>query len=340
MSYIEFKNIHKTFGSLEVLKGIDLEINKGEFISFLGPSGCGKSTLLRCFAGLEEVTEGSFIMDDRDITGIAPQKRNIGMVFQQYSLFPNMTVMQNLSFGLEIKKVSKEERMSRIGKVLSLVGLSDKLNAYPHTLSGGQQQRVALARALVMNPRVLLLDEPFSAIDAKLRKNLQLEIRKIQKQLNITTIFVTHDQDEAMLMSDRICLINEGTINQVGTPIEIYTRPESEFAAGFIGHYNLLSYDEFCLLSDTRKKETHANLIAIRPETITLKRAPQFHPDEIEQECTILRSRSVGNVLRYHICVNGVELRADTLFRSFALFQDGDKVWMSIEKRNCLEISE
>lgn len=337
MSYIEFNNIYKNFDDVEVLKGINLKIEEGEFISLLGPSGCGKSTLLRCFAGLEQVTQGKFILDGVDITYISPQKRNIGMVFQQYSLFPNMTVMQNLSFGLEIKKIEKSEREEKIDKVLKLVGLEDKRNAYPATLSGGQQQRVALARALVTEPKVLLLDEPFSAIDAKLRKNLQIEIRKIQKQLNITTIFVTHDQDEAMLMSDRICLVNEGTINQVGTPIEIYTKPSSKFAAGFIGHYNLLSDEQFRNLSDEDNISKH-NLIAIRPETIALDRERHLRPNTIELECTILSSRSVGNVLRYHIDVNGVELRADTLFRSFTLYANGEKVWMSVEKRNCLEI--
>lgn len=339
MSYIEFQNIQKNFDELEVLKGINLKIDEGEFISLLGPSGCGKSTLLRCFAGLEDVTSGSFILDGVEITDMVPQKRNIGMVFQQYSLFPNMTVKQNLSFGLEIKKIGKAEREKKIDKVLELVGLLDKKDAYPSTLSGGQQQRVALARALVTEPKVLLLDEPFSAIDAKLRKNLQIEIRKIQKQLNITTIFVTHDQDEAMLMSDRICLVNEGTINQVGTPIEIYTKPNSKFAAGFIGHYNLLSIEEFNHIYNEMDIDVDEHsLIAIRPETIALSREKIDQPNTIELECTILSSRSVGNVLRYHIEVNGVELRADTLFRSFTLYPNGEKVWMSVEKRNCLEI--
>ena len=206
MSYIEFKNVKKSFEDTEVLKGISLSIEKGEFISLLGPSGCGKSTLLRCLSGLEEVTEGSFVLDGKDITKDAPQKRNIGMVFQQYSLFPNMNVEQNLAFGLEIKKVPKEQIKKEVQSALEMVGLLDKKKAYPANLSGGQQQRVALARAIVSKPKVLLLDEPLSAIDAKLRKNLQIEIRRIQKELNITTIFVTHDQDEAMLMSDRVCL--------------------------------------------------------------------------------------------------------------------------------------
>ena len=259
------------------------------------------------------------------------------MVFQQYSLFPNMTVSKNLSFGLEIKKIEKKERESRIEKALELVGLQDKKNAYPATLSGGQQQRVALARALVTEPKVLLLDEPFSAIDAKLRKNLQVEIRKIQKQLNITTVFVTHDQDEAMLMSDRICLIDEGVISQIGTPIDIYTKPSNRFAAGFIGHYNLLSVDEIQKIApDVRVGQ--CDQVAIRPETITLSKERIGNKDSIELECKILSSRSVGNVLRYHILANEIELRVDTLFRSFTLYPQGEKLWMSVEKRNCLEI--
>lgn len=336
MSYIEFHEIKKSFDKLEVLKGVSLNIEKGEFISLLGPSGCGKSTLLRCLAGLEEVSEGTFVLDGKDITNLAPQKRDIGMVFQQYSLFPNMTVEQNLAFGLEIQKVPKLEIKERIKEVLEIVGLSDKKKSYPNQLSGGQQQRVALARAIVTKPKVLLLDEPLSAIDAKLRKNLQVEIRRIQKALNITTIFVTHDQDEAMLMSDRVCLINEGQIEQIGTPVEIYTSPKTKFAASFIGHYNVLSKADFEQVFGVKVGE--GSIMAIRPETILLSHEKKNRENSYELEGRILESRSVGNVLRYHVNVNGVDLRADTLFRSFSLYNDGDKVWISLEKRNCLEL--
>ena len=338
MSYIEFKDIRKSFDNTEVLKGISLSVEEGEFVSLLGPSGCGKSTLLRCLAGLEEVSGGSFVLDGKDITKEAPQKRNIGMVFQQYSLFPNMTVEQNLAFGLEIKKMPKEQIRTAVEEALELVGLSKKKKAYPANLSGGQQQRVALARAIVSKPKVLLLDEPLSAIDAKLRKNLQIEIRRIQKELNITTIFVTHDQDEAMLMSDRVCLLNEGKIEQIGNSVEIYTSPRTKFAASFIGHYNVLDADQFyrAFGGEAGKKA----MIAIRPETIQLSHEKQNHVDSYEVQGKIIESRSVGSVLRYHVDLNGINVRVDTLFRSFFLFENGSDIWVSLEKRNCLKLED
>ena len=202
MGYIHFEDVKKDFGQNHVLKGITLDIEKGHLVTLLGPSGCGKSTLLRCLAGLEEVTSGTVSLDGRDITHVSPRERGIGMVFQQYSLFPNMTVAQNVAFGLNMKKVDKETTHRTVAEMLRIVGLDDKAEHYPSQLSGGQQQRVALARAIVTEPKVLLLDEPLSAIDAKLRRNLQVEIRRIQQDFGMTTIFVTHDQDEAMVMSD------------------------------------------------------------------------------------------------------------------------------------------
>lgn len=338
MSYIEFNEIRKSFGENEVLKGVSLSVEKGEFISLLGPYGCGKSTLLRCLAGLEQVSGGSFILDGTDITERPPQERNIGMVFQQYSLFPNMTVEQNLAFGLEIKKMPKEQIRTEIQGALEMVGLTDKRKEYPARLSGGQQQRVALARAIVSKPKVLLLDEPLSAIDAKLRKNLQVEIRRIQKELNITTIFVTHDQDEAMLMSDRICLLNEGMIEQIGNAVEIYTNPRTKFAASFIGHYNVLEWNQFSHMFGEQTEEKSA--IAIRPEVISMSHEKQNRENSYEVRGTVMDSQSVGNVLRYHVEVNGISLRVDTLFRSFMLFQNGADVWLSLEKRNCLRLAD
>ena len=338
MAYITFKNINKSFGSLHVLKGINLEVEKGELLTLLGPSGCGKSTLLRCLAGLEEVQEGQIFLEDQDITNLDARLRQIGRVFQQYSLFPNMTVEQNLAFGLKIQKLSKEEMKEEITKALKMIGMEDKRNSYPNQLSGGQQQRVALARAIVTKPKVLLLDEPLSAIDAKLRKNLQIEIRRIQKELNITTIFVTHDQDEAMIMSDRICLLNEGEIEQLGKPIDIYTEPKTKFAAGFIGNYNVLDPSAFSWLTGVKLDDEDS--VAIRPETIAISREKPNRANAYEWQGTVLESRSRGNVLRYTIDVNGIQIFADTLFRSFSIFEDQEKVWLSVEKRNCLAVAD
>lgn len=338
MAYIKFQNISKHFGSNHVLRGIDLEVEEGELLTLLGPSGCGKSTLLRCLAGLETVQEGSIFLDGENITELEPRLRKIGMVFQQYSLFPNMTVAQNLAFGLKVKRLSKEEIQSEIRKVLIMIGLEGKVDAYPAQLSGGQQQRVALGRAIVTKPKVLLLDEPLSAIDAKLRKNLQTQIRRIQKELNITTIFVTHDQDEAMVMSDRICLLNDGKIEQLGTPVSVYTAPKTKFAANFIGNYNVYEQEVFQKL--TGEQAAFNCPVAIRPEVIGIYRERPATENSYIFPAIVKESRSRGNVLRYMMDVNGVPVFADTLFRSFSMYEDGAEVWLSVEKRNCLEVRE
>ena len=245
MSYIDFLNVNKSFGSNHVLRQINLSVEKGQLATLLGPSGCGKSTLLRCLAGLEEVSTGSMHIDGEDITVKNPKDRNIGMVFQQYSLFPNMTVRENIAFGLKLRKMPREIIEEKVSRVIDLVDLKGKVKEYPHALSGGQQQRVALARSLVMEPKVLLLDEPLSALDAKLRKSLQAEIKKIHIDTGITMIFVTHDQDEAMILSDVIHLFKDGQIEQSGAPTQLYTRPKTRYAAEFIGHYNVLDKSEF-----------------------------------------------------------------------------------------------
>lgn len=336
MSYIEFRDINKSFGNTQVLKGINLEVKEGELLTLLGPSGCGKSTLLRCLAGLEQVESGSISLEGLDITHTEARLRQIGMVFQHYSLFPNMTVAENLAFGLKIKKLSRVQIQEEITAVLKMVGLEDKRNAYPAQLSGGQQQRVALARAIVVKPKVLLLDEPLSAIDAKLRKSLQIEIKRIQKELNITTIFVTHDQDEAMIMSDRICILNGGQIEQIGSPIEVYTSPDTKFAAGFIGNYNVLEPDEFESVIGVGNEGSHS--IAIRPETITISREKKNMENCYEFKGKVLESSPRGNVLRYIVDVNGIKISADTLFRSFSIFENDEEVWLSLEKKNCLSV--
>ncbi|MBW7460248.1 ABC transporter ATP-binding protein, partial [Paenibacillus sepulcri] len=216
----------KTFGEKEVLRGVDLDIPAGQFIAIVGRSGCGKSTLLRCVAGLTGIDEGTVRLDGVDLTNMAPKKRNVGMVFQAYALFPNMTVYENVAFGLKMKGMPRAEIERTVKKMLEIIDMSEKSGQYPQRLSGGQQQRVALVRSLAVQPKLMMMDEPLSALDAKIRKMLRLEIRRIQQELGMTTLFVTHDQEEALTMSDRICIMNQGRIEQNGTPEEIYTRPK------------------------------------------------------------------------------------------------------------------
>lgn len=336
MAYIQFENIVKSFGNNTVLKSINMEVEKGSLVTLLGPSGCGKSTLLRCLAGLEEVSAGKIYLDGKDITTLSASKRNVGMVFQQYSLFPNMTVEQNIGFGLSMQKVSKELINDKVKKVIELVELKGKEKVYPANLSGGQQQRVALARSIVMEPKVLLLDEPLSAIDAKLRKSLQMRIKEIHKELGLTIVFVTHDQDEAMVMSDVIQLFSNGQIIQSGTPVSMYTAPKTKFAASFMGNYNIISADDFAAL--VGEGEGNAKEIAIRPETIMLSKEVQTSGDGYLLEGIIKNNSPRGNVLRYHVDVKGIKLNADVLFRSFTLFENETKVFLNIPKRDCLEL--
>ncbi|MFW8633213.1 ABC transporter ATP-binding protein [Vibrio natriegens] len=314
MSYVTAKNLTKRFGDNTVFEGIQFSIEQGEFITLLGPSGCGKSTLLRSLAGLNPVDGGTISVNGEDITHQVPQERGIGMVFQSYALFPNMTVEGNIAFGLKMKRLDADIIQREVAKVIELVDLKGKEKQYPHQLSGGQRQRVALARALVVKPRILLLDEPLSALDAKIRKHLRQQIRDIQKEMNLTTIFVTHDQEEAMIMSDRIFLMNKGEIVQAGTPEEIYTQPANEFVAGFMGHYNLVEADHAKQLFniDTQSK------VAIRPESIYVREQGRQYGNHISapQSGIIKNHQLLGNVIRYQVEVNECELTVDLLNRS------------------------
>ncbi|MGE0212885.1 MAG: ABC transporter ATP-binding protein [Parvibaculaceae bacterium] len=233
--HLALRNIRKSFGAFVALHDFSLTVNAGELVTLLGPSGSGKTTLLRVVAGFEEPDSGSVLLKNADITHLPAAARNIGMVFQNYALFPHMSVFQNVAFPLEMRSASKPEIADRVEKALSVVDLAALKSRLPHQLSGGQQQRVALARALVFEPSLLLLDEPFGALDRKLREGLQLEVRRLQQRLGITTIFITHDQEEALILSDRIVVMNGGRIEQVGTPTEIYNHPASEFVADFVG---------------------------------------------------------------------------------------------------------
>lgn len=339
MAYIEFRGICKSYdGVNQVLKNIDLDVEKGELVTLLGPSGCGKSTLLRSLAGLEQISSGKIILDGEDITNLPVQKRGIGMVFQQYSLFQNMNVEENIAFGLKIAKMDKLTISEKVKKAIEMVDLVGKEKSYPSQLSGGQQQRVAIARAIVMEPKVLLLDEPLSAIDAKLRRELQEKIKNVQKKLKITTIFVTHDQDEAMIMSDRIHLMNQGIIEQSGKPVDLYTHPVSKFAAEFIGHYNILDKSKLNILLPLEKFDD--GFYAIRPETVQIQGEPIMDNGMYTFEAIVENFISRGNVLRYTLRCGDVFFTSEVLFRSFALFEEGQKVYVGIEPHNILSIRD
>ena len=329
MSFVSIQSLEKTYAGSPVFKDINFDIARGEFITLLGPSGCGKSTLLRCIAGLTPVDSGRILLDGTDLVPMSPQKRGIGMVFQSYALFPNMTVAQNVAFGLRMQKVSGPDSQVRVDEALRMVELQDFAARYPHQLSGGQCQRVALARSLVTRPRLLLLDEPLSALDARIRKHLREQIRSIQRELGLTTVFVTHDQEEALTMSDRIFLMNQGKIVQSGDAETLYTAPVDAFAAGFIGNYNLLDADSASRLL----QRPVSSRLAIRPEAIALSL-----DGELDGQ---VRSHSLlGNIIRYRVEVRGVEVLVDVLNRSSAdLYPDGQRVSLSIDPTALREVA-
>ena len=325
MHYLEVANLAKSFADTSVFKGISFDIRKGEFITLLGPSGCGKSTLLRSLAGLVTPDCGKIRVAGEDITYLKPQLRGIGMVFQHYALFPNLTVAGNVSFGLTMQRLNKAEITRRVGDALELVGLNEREHHYPAQLSGGQRQRVALARALVVRPRILLLDEPLSALDAPIRKHLREQIRTIQRELGLTTVFVTHDQEEALTLSDRVFVMNEGHIVQAGTAEAIYTRPANDFVAGFIGNYNLLSAAQAHSLLGLKIR----GRLAVRPESIYIRELDKELGRELKQELgldygstlslpilgKVMGYQLLGNVIRYQIQALNCLLTVDQLNR-------------------------
>lgn len=333
MSYLSIRGLYKAFGDTRVFSDIDCEVAKGELITLLGPSGCGKSTLLRCIAGLTEVDGGKILLDGEDLVPMSPQNRQIGMVFQSYALFPNMTVEQNVSFGLRMQKIAREESAERVAEVLGMVELGEFARRYPSQLSGGQRQRVALARSLVTRPRLLLLDEPLSALDARIRKHLREQIRAIQQELGLTTIFVTHDQEEALTLSDRILLMNAGRIVQSADAETLYTAPVDAFAAGFIGNYNLLAAD----VASRLLQRPIDGQVAIRPEAIALLNAA----DGSGGIAAVIKSHSLlGNVIRYRVEARGVELLVDVLNRSAAdLYPHGRQVGLTIDASAIHEVA-
>jgi spermidine/putrescine ABC transporter ATP-binding subunit len=356
---IELQDIVKRFGILEAVSHVSLEIHDGELFTLLGPSGCGKTTILRLIGGFHKPDNGEIYFDGKPVSSIPPYERNIGMVFQNYALWPHMTISNNITYGLRLKKIPKAEIAEKISHVLKLVNLSGLENRYPGQLSGGQQQRVALARALVLNPNVLLLDEPLSNLDAKIRVQVRAEIRKLQKELGITTIYVTHDQEEALTLSDRIAVINLGKLLQIGSPRDLYERPENPFVADFIGINNLISGDvqeinsaekwmrvqtkvgPLICFGNERFKPGDPCIISVRPETASIS---QIEDTQKEFNCiggTVSFASYIGNTIRYDVEINGeiifkVDVQNPWGYQPFSI---GEKVYVSFPVKTTLGIT-
>jgi putative spermidine/putrescine transport system ATP-binding protein len=352
MSFLQFNNVSKSFGSTEAVKEFNLDIEKGELVSFLGPSGCGKTTTLRMVAGFEMPTNGHVVIDGDDITYMPPNKRDVGMVFQSYALFPNMTVADNIGFGLKVMKKPPEEIKQRVKEMLELINMPEYGTRYPSQLSGGQQQRVALARALALRPEVLLLDEPLSALDAKIRVSLRSEIRSIQQKLGITAIYVTHDQEEALSLSDRVVVMNAGRMEQVGTPFEIYNFPQTTFVANFVGTLNAVEAEVIDPQANTLridgiqlqaakglegKRTGDKAMIAIRPERLSFaseeKKANII--DAVIENITFL-----GSIVRVQVIMGGTRYYMDTFNNPFLeLPKVGDQTQITCSREAVLVLN-
>ncbi|MCR4909687.1 MAG: ABC transporter ATP-binding protein [Bacteroidales bacterium] len=335
---INIEHLSKSFGDKKVLEDINLYIKKGEFITFLGPSGCGKTTLLRMIAGFLNPDEGRITMDGKDLLGVPPHKRPLNTVFQRYALFPHLDVYDNIAFGLKLAKVPQDEIDSRVRKILKLVAMSDYEDRDVTTLSGGQQQRIAIARALVNRPKVLLLDEPLSALDLKMRKDMQIELKEMHQKLGITFIYVTHDQEEALTLSDTIVVMNEGKIQQIGTPADIYNEPVNSFVADFIGESNILNATMICdkevnfighdfKCVDTGFGENNPVDVVIRPEDI------YFTESENKCQFTATVKSCVFKGVHYEMYVDtdkGYEL----MIQDYDAYEVGEKVMLYIKPQD------
>ena len=353
--YLTLKNITKVFppqrtgSEVVAVNNVDLEIDKGELVTLLGPSGCGKTTTLRMIAGFEFPTSGSIILDGQAINSLPPHKREMSMVFQSYAIFPHLNVFENIAYGLHVHRIPKAEIQQRVEKVLDLVHLEGYGDRAPTQLSGGQQQRVALARALVMEPKVLLMDEPLSNLDAKLREEMRTEIRRIQKELNITSVYVTHDQIEAMTLSDRIVVMNQGIIEQIGTPVQVYRFPNSRFVADFIGRANFVPgqvlEQQATRLTVTALGQTvqlacsqrqfHAQeaiTLIVRPEMVRIKKTGELFTGLIR------RAVYLGDVIEYDVEVGGLLLTGvETDPFVLTLFPEGEPVTVGFAE-GCIQV--
>ena len=329
---INFKNVQISYGDFVAVDDLNLEIKEGEFFTFLGPSGCGKSTTLRTLVGFIDPSKGSIFVDDKDITRLAPERREIGIVFQSYALFPTMTVYDNIAYGLKIKKMPKSEIDAKVNEIAQKIKISDKqLQRNVSELSGGQQQRVALARALVLEPKILCLDEPLSNLDAKLRVDLRLELKRLQRDLGITTLYVTHDQEEALTLSDRIAVFNNGFIEQVGTPQEIYNQSATEFVCDFIGDINKLTEETMKEL--TSKEEEKVGYI--RLERIKFKSTSE---EDYTIKGTVIDTEFKGVLVQYTVkAESGQILRVIQKNDYLEIFELGQELTLFIHPNDILQ---
>jgi len=334
MSYLKFQTLGKQFGDFTAVHNMNLSVDRGEFISFLGPSGCGKTTTLQMVAGLLTPTTGNILLDGVDITHTPPNKRGLGIVFQSYALFPHMTVIENVSFGLEMRGVAKAERLKRCRDTLEQVRLEQFSDRYPKELSGGQRQRVALARALVIEPPVLLLDEPLSNLDAKLREEMRIELRLLQQEIGVTTILVTHDQEEALSMSDRIVVMQEGEVSQIAAPLELYERPATTFVSRFVGKTNIVqgqvsaanevSINDTQLPVDTGQHATGKVVqVSIRPEKLMMS------TEEPGLKVCVEAAIFLGASWLYRVSGNLGEMFVTQPNTGSASYKKGDTAWLS-----------
>jgi iron(III) transport system ATP-binding protein len=357
MAFIEIKNLFKRFRKVVAVNHIELEVNEGEMLTLLGPSGCGKTTTLRCIAGLERPEEGDIIIDGKPMLSqgfVEPSKRGIGMVFQNYAVWPHMKVYKNIVYGLKLQKIPKRSIQERAQQVLELVGLDGLEERYPGQLSGGQQQRVALARALVGNPKVLLLDEPLSNLDAKLREELRFEIKSLVRRMGITSVYVTHDQAEAMVISDRIAVMDSGNVVQMGTPEEIYEKPANRFVADFIGTMNFMSGEVVEIVQDTDsvyvRTEFSEKMLCKSPSmaatTLGKKVYASIRPEDVEVfteppeirenlfKGNIVHKAYLGNFLYFFVSVNGNMVRVQAPHN--VPREEGEEIYLFLNPKKCM----
>ncbi|MEU8931139.1 ABC transporter ATP-binding protein [Streptomyces sp. NPDC048409] len=336
---VEFRSLRREFGTTVALDGLDLTVRPGEFLALLGPSGCGKTTALRMLAGFEHPDSGAVLVDGEDVTSVPAHRRDAGMVFQSYSLFPHLNAVDNVAFGLRMRKVRTSERRARAAELLELVGLGDKGERFPHQLSGGQQQRIALARALALRPRVLLLDEPLSALDAKVRLTLREEIRRLQQELGITTLFVTHDQEEALSMADRVAVMRAGRLEQCAEPAELYGRPATPFVAEFVGTMSripgtvedgLVEVLGQRLPLDGPAPQAREVDVLVRPEAVRVRA-------DAAGDSTVVATAFLGAVVRVTVrLADGTEAKADLPAHEAAGLGAGAAASVSLPERPVL----